>query len=181
MSEPGALAFALTCLWFGVRDWLTPPARVLSEAGIAVGACVLDYGCGPGSYALAALELVGAEGHVYAADVNPLAVGRLETLAARRGLANLHGILTDCATGLEEASVDVALLYDTYHDLARPQDVLGELHRVLKPGGLLSFSDHHLQEQEILSQITSSGLFRFVARGRRTYTFRAERPRAPAA
>ncbi len=29
--------------------------------------------------------------------------------------------------------MDVALLYDVYHDLAYPSIVLAELHRVLKP------------------------------------------------
>ncbi len=176
MPESSTLAFELTRLWFGVRDLFTSPATVVGEAGIVPGACVLDYGCGPGSHALAALQLVGASGRVYAADINPLAVARLQAIAARRGLGNLHGILTDCATGLEGASVDVALLYDTYHDLAQPQAVLAELHRVLKPGGVLSFSDHHLQEQEILAQVTAAGLFAFEARGRKTYTFRALGP-----
>ena len=57
-------------------------------------------------------------------------------------------ILSDCSTGLPDDSVDVVLLYDTFHGLARPADVLRELHRVLKTDGVLSFHDHHMKEQE---------------------------------
>ncbi|MDI7276556.1 MAG: class I SAM-dependent methyltransferase [Anaerolineae bacterium] len=168
------LSFRLTCLWFAARDRLTPPGEVLSEASIARGTRVLDFGCGPGSYAIAAAQLVGDEGHVYAADVDPLAVQQVRATAARKGLSNVTAILTDCATGLESDSLDVALLYDTYHDLARPEAVLRELQRVLKPGGLLSFSDHHLPEDEILSRLTDTGLFRFAGKGPKTFTFLAE-------
>ena len=168
------LGFALTCLWFAMRDRLVPPGEVLREAEIARGACVLDYGCGPGSYSIAAAQLVGREGHVYAADVDPLAVERVRRIAAAKRLCNVTPILTGCATGLGSGNIDLALLYDTYHDLTEPEAVLREIWRVLKPGGVLSFSDHHLREDEILQQLTGGGLFRLAGKGRRTYTFVAE-------
>jgi hypothetical protein len=52
--------------------------------------------------------------------------------------------------------------------------VLQELHRVLIPGGILSFSDHHMKERDIVAEVTIGGLFRPVRRGRRTYTFSRE-------
>ncbi len=171
------LAFELTCLWFALRDRFVPPSEVLCEAPIGRGSRVLDYGCGPGSYSLAAAQLVGSEGHVYAVDVDPLAVGRVRRAVAARGIRNVTPILTGCRTGLESDSVDVALLYDTFHDLAEPEAVLGELWRVLKPGGALCFSDHHLQEDETLRRLTDGGLFRYAGKGRRTYLFVAEASR----
>jgi len=166
------LEFMATALWFGVRDLLIPPARVLDEVDIREGMRVLDYGCGCGSFALAAAGRVGPSGKVYAADINPLALEHVRKAAARRGLDNVEVIHTDCATGLESGTVDIALLYDTYHDLEDPACVLGELHRVLRPGGLLSFSDHHLREEEILHGVAGGGQFRLLEKGRRTYTFR---------
>jgi len=67
--------------------------------------------------------------------------------------------------------VDVVLLYDTFHDLSHPSGVLEELHRVLKPNGFLSFSDHHMKENEIVSKVTNKGLFRLSRKGKGTYSF----------
>lgn len=61
-------------------------------------------------------------------------------------LANVETIHSDCKTGLPDNSVDAVLLYDTFHDLSDPDGVLEELHRVLKPDGILSFSDHHMKK-----------------------------------
>lgn len=169
-----AIDFSLMTLWYKLRDLQSPPERVLAEAGINPGHSLLDYGCGPGSYSFAAAQLVGQSGMVHAADTNPLAVQRVQKIASRRSLSNVRTIHTDCATGLDAASMDVVLLYDTYHDLASPDKVLQELHRVLKPGASLSFSDHHMGEEEIVAGVTGGGLFRLSAKGEKTYTFLRE-------
>jgi len=165
------LEFNLTSLWFKLRDLSSPPKAVLSEVGLELGFCVLDYGCGPGSYSLAAAQLVGQSGKVYAVDINPLALKHIQNIALKRGLMNVETIHTDCATGLPSDSVDVVLLYDTYHDLTRPDAVLEELHRVLKPGSILSFSDHHMTEKKILAAIAGKGLFELSDKGQKTYRF----------
>ncbi len=166
-----ALGFNLMSLWFKLRDLRTPPKSILSEAGIEPGFRVLDYGCGPGSFAIAAAQLVGPSGKVYAADVNLLAVRRVRDAALSAGLDNVRTIHTDCATGLESNSLDLALLYDTYHALAEPDETLAELHRALKPGATLSFSDHHMQKDAILSAVTRGGLFELSSKGKKTYSF----------
>jgi len=61
-----------------------------------------------------------------------------------------------------------------FHGLNNANAVLTELHRVLKPKGILSFSDHHMKEAEIVSQITSGGLFQLSARGKKTFSFLRE-------
>jgi ubiquinone/menaquinone biosynthesis C-methylase UbiE len=174
MCGEGSVGFGLTCLWFKLRDLLSPPESILSEAGIKPGFQVLDYGCGPGSYSVAAAQLVGPSGKVYAADVNPLALQRVQRVALRQGLNNIETIRTDRATGLGDGTIDVVLLYDAYHDLQDPDGVLEELHRVLKPNSVLSFSDHHMEEGEILARTTTAGLFRLTSRGGKTYRFSKE-------
>ncbi|MCK4637230.1 MAG: class I SAM-dependent methyltransferase, partial [Methanomicrobia archaeon] len=71
-------------------------------------------------------------------------------------------------------SVDVVLLYDTFHVLSDPNGVLEELHRVLKPNGILSFSDHHMEENEIVSKVANRELFKLSRKGKRTYSFSKE-------
>jgi ubiquinone/menaquinone biosynthesis C-methylase UbiE len=169
-----ALGFNLMCLWFRLRDLLSPPESILVEVGIRPGFQVLDYGCGPGSHSIVAAELVGRSGKVYAADINSLALQRVQKVASRKGLRNIETIHTDCATGLQNDRLDVVLLYDTYHDLDDPGSVLEELHRILKPHSVLSFSDHHMSEDEILTQVTGDGFFQLSSKGRKTYSFLKE-------
>jgi ubiquinone/menaquinone biosynthesis C-methylase UbiE len=135
---------------------------------------VLDYGCGSGSYLIPIAELVGKSGKIYVLDVHALAIQRVKNIASKKRVENVETILSDCRTGLPDHSMDVVLLYDTFHDLSDPNGVLRELHRVLKPNGILSFSDHHMKENEIISRVTDGGLFRLSKKGKRTFSFSKE-------
>jgi len=166
------LSFRFMSLGFRLRDLRLPRMEILKEAGIKTGFRVLDYGCGAGSYVPAVSELVGPSGKVHALDIHPLAVQSVQRLVSKRGLTNVETILSDCQTGLPNESLDVALLYDIYHDLARPGDVLNELHRVLKPDGILSFNDHHMKDEEVRKEIASGSSFRLVERRRMTFVLK---------
>lgn len=165
--------FVLMSLMFRFRDLIRPPAGALKEAGVGPGMRVLDYGCGPGSFSLAAAEMVGDGGLVYALDELTVAIEKVKAKASA-DFTNIKTILSDCETGLDDASIDVALLYDAFHDLDDPDCVLKELYRVLKPGSTLSFSDHHLKDDEIAAAVTAGGLFGLAARGKRTFSFTKE-------
>jgi len=165
------IGFKLMSLMFKVRDLLRPRLDVLKEAGIKSGYSVLDFGCGPGGYIMPLVELVGPSGKILALDIHPLAIDEVKKKMARKGIKNIVTIESDCSTGLPNNGVDIILLYDVFHGLTRPDDVLQELHRILKPGGTLSFSDHHMKEAEILARVTGGGVFRLVRKGKKTYSF----------
>ena len=172
MNKPEPdLNFRIMSFAFRIRDIFLPRKNILKEVGIMPGFCVLDYGCGSGSYITAAAELVGGAGRIYALDIHPLAIERARRIASRNHLANVETIQSDCATGLPTDSVDVALLYDVFHNLSDPDSVLEELHRVLTPDGILSFSDHHLKEDEIVSRVTGGRLFELSKKGKKTCSF----------
>jgi ubiquinone/menaquinone biosynthesis C-methylase UbiE len=164
------LEFRLMAAEFSIRDLLWPRRAVLNEAGVQSGMRVLDYGCGPGSCVLPASQMVGDAGRVYALDMHPLAIASVRRLRARKDLRNVTTILSDCSTGLGESEVDVVLLHDVLHDVDDPVALLRELHRVLKPQGILSASDHHLKEQ-LTAAIEEHGLFRLLRRGRWAHDF----------
>jgi len=168
------LDFRLMSLTYKFRDFFLPRMHVLEEIGIEPGFHVLDYGCGPGSYIVPLAEFVGESGKIYALDIHPLAIQSVKGIASNRQLTNVEAIHSDCKTGLPDNSVDVVLLYDILHDLDEPDGVLEELHRVLKPSGILSFSDHHMKEDEIISRVTHRGLFKLSRKGERTYSFSKE-------
>jgi ubiquinone/menaquinone biosynthesis C-methylase UbiE len=168
--EPN-LYYKFMALGYKFRDLLLPRVNVLKEANIRPGFRVLDYGCGPGSYIAPLANLVGESGRIHALDIHPLAIQMVQKIVLKKGLGNVETIHSDCATGLENNLIDVVLLYDTYHNLSDSESVLTELHRVLKPEGALSFSDHHMKEGEILSGITETGLFSLSEKGKKTYSF----------
>ena len=172
----GNLHFRLMALHLKLRDIFLRREVILKEAQIKPGFVVLDFGCGPGSYSVLAAQMVGATGKIYALDIHPLAGQMVQKAAAKKDLQNIETINSDCVTGLKNESVDVALLYDTFHLLDDSKAVLGELYRILKRDGILSFNDHHMEENQIISKVTDGGLFRLSRKGqRKTYTFLKEK------
>jgi len=167
--------FRFMSVGYKFRDLCLPRMNILKEVGIKPGFHVLDYGCGPGSYIVPVAELLGKSGKIYALDIHPLAIRKVQDIASKKQLANVETILSDWQTGLANSSLDAVLLYDAFHHLSDTDVVLKELHRVLKRDGILSFSDHHMRENEIVSEVTNSGLFRLLRKGQRTYTFLKEK------
>ncbi len=168
MSNVG---FRMMCAAMNRRNKKNPPRKILKDAGVKPGYRILDFGCGPGGHSIAAAELVGEQGKVYALDIHPLAIKKVNGITARRGFHNIETICSDCATNLESGSLDMVLLYDVFHNLSNPDDVLSELNRVLKPDGILSFNDHHMQEDEIIPGVETGGLFKLYGRSEKTYSF----------
>ena len=161
MTKPqGRLALALMVLAFRVRDGIWPPENTLRRIGVSPGHTFLDFGCGPGSFSMAAARLVGPDGKVYALDVNPLTVRRVQKDADKEGLKNITAIFADNPSGLPSHGVDVAFLHDVLHLLADPPDVIAGLHRALKREGRLWVGDHHMKEAAIVSAVTAGEFFR---------------------
>ena len=107
----GNFAFRCMALAFKFRDIFVSRKKILNEVDIKPRFHVLDYGCGPGSYITATAELVGRSGKIYALDIHPLAIQRVENIASKKQLTNVETICSDCKTELSDNSVDVVLLY----------------------------------------------------------------------
>jgi ubiquinone/menaquinone biosynthesis C-methylase UbiE len=112
-------------------------AKILRPANLLPGEQVLDIGCGTGTTAIAARQLVGSSGSVIGLDASP------EMLARARKKAERVGLDIDFEKGLAEAlpfpdaRFDVVLSTMMLHHLPaglRRKCAL-EVHRVLKPGG----------------------------------------------
>jgi ubiquinone/menaquinone biosynthesis C-methylase UbiE len=172
--QHNALTYRLELGVMRLRDRLRLPAKVLLSAGVQTGMTVLDFGCGPGGFALAAAQIVGPQGLVYALDVQPLALRLVHRTALRRRVANVRPVLASHISEVPEESVDVVLLYDVLHIPGEPAatgEMLQSIHRVLKSDGTLSVRDHHLQEAPLLTLVTGNGLFRPSGGHRPTFQF----------
>jgi ubiquinone/menaquinone biosynthesis C-methylase UbiE len=172
MDKPSSdIHFKGMSLLFKIRDLFSPRANVLKEVGIQPGSHVLDYGCGPGSYLSPLAKIVGETGKIYALDIHPLAIQKVQRIASTRKIPNIETIQSDCQTGLPDKSIDVVMLYDILHELREPDKIFKELHRVLKTDGVLSCSDHHLNDSEIKSKVMNKRLFKLKKKGKKTYCF----------
>lgn len=154
-----------------IRNLFMPPEKMLAEVEIKTGYYVLDFGCGPGTFTIMIAEKVGQSGMVYALDIHPLAMRTVEQKAKKKNLANITTILSNCSTSLPDSSLDLIIFFDVFHVLDNQEEVLAELHRVLKLGAVLCFSDHHMEEEQILTRLLESGLFTLKKKGKKIFTF----------
>ncbi|MFX1377412.1 MAG: class I SAM-dependent methyltransferase [Promethearchaeota archaeon] len=164
--------FKFMSFFFKIRDTFHPPQKKIDKADIKTGDIVLDYGCGPGSYTLAASDVVGPSGKIFAVDINPLAIKKVKEKAGRKGVENIETIMTDCDTGLDNESIDVIFCFDVLHDIGNKECILNEFYRLLKTNARLSFNDHHMKEEEIISLIRNKGLFELEEKKGKTYNFK---------
>lgn len=154
-----SIAFKAISFYFALRHRLEDVRKPLQKAGIKEGQTILDFGCGPGHYTIAAAKMVGANGKVYALDIHPLAVQSVEKKARKAGLTNITTILSDRDTGLPDQSIDIALAYDMIHMVKDKQSLIKELHRVLKQNSILSVLAEHLKVEDVLKILEQDGLF----------------------
>ena len=128
-----------------------PDATVERFAGVAnhwilgrveQGDVVLDLGCGAGTDLLIAAQMTGPTGRAIGVDMTPAMLERARESADAMGLGNvnLHEALIE-SLPLPDASVD-AVISNGVIDLVADKDaVLGEIDRVLRPGGRLQLAD----------------------------------------
>jgi len=151
------LWFRLMALEYRTRSKPLFVVDELRPGGVSAGMHVLDFGCGPGKYTVHAASIVGAEGVVYALDIHPLAIKMVEKTARKQRLTNIRPICSSCTTGLEPATIDLALLFNTLHDVDDKDGVLAEIRRVLKPNGRLVYRDHTLNGTPLLELMQRAG------------------------
>jgi ubiquinone/menaquinone biosynthesis C-methylase UbiE len=163
-------------LEYRIRDYRRPPTMILQEVGVKQGMTVLDFGCGPGGFALAAARLVGPVGLVYALDIHPLAIKCVKRAALRYNIRNIRAVLGQDIPGAPDGSVDVILLYDVLHHLSDPGPTMAEFYRLISCNGVLSVRDHRLGETRLLADVTVGGLFGLQGQNRRVFQFKKTEP-----
>lgn len=128
---------------FAGAPWLLRETRENEENGallhrwlaVRPGQAVCDLGCGNGYHTLPLARATGAEGVVFAVDLQP----EMLQLLAQRTKDQFDNIrLVECTIDdpkLAPASCDLVLLVDVYHELSHPVRVMNHVRRALKPNG----------------------------------------------
>jgi demethylmenaquinone methyltransferase/2-methoxy-6-polyprenyl-1,4-benzoquinol methylase len=97
-----------------LRHILTDPNKILKTAGLCSGQRVAEVGPGPGFFTIPAAKIVGEKGMVYAIDIHPLAIKRIQEKIRKEGITNVKAILADASqTGLPDQSF--AFLFGISH------------------------------------------------------------------
>jgi arsenite methyltransferase len=125
---------------YGRRDILRRRALVHEALGALAGDRVLDAGCGPGFYVAETLERVGPEGSVVGVDASePMLALAAKRCEGHDNVAFERGDVT--ALPVADADFDRALSVQVLEYVADIPAALGELFRVLRPGGRLLIWD----------------------------------------
>ena len=117
--------------------------KILKDIGLKSGDQFLDAGCGDGYFSIAAAEIVGLGGRVYAFDVDGDGIGRLQKEIAEKKLANIEARVADVSglLPLADESVDVVFISNVLHGLVANDEwerALKEVARVTRHQGTLA-------------------------------------------
>jgi ubiquinone/menaquinone biosynthesis C-methylase UbiE len=136
------------------------PYKLLKAAGLKRGQKILEVGCGPGFFTIPAADIVGEEGLVYAVDVNPYAIARVRGKITRKGIKNVVPMLRNASdTGLPDQGVDIAFMFGLPHIVGGREAVVSEIHRILKPEGILLFTRTRGPERKLIEAMEKCGFF----------------------
>jgi ubiquinone/menaquinone biosynthesis C-methylase UbiE len=136
------------CPWQGGSLLATPlrkpihnQQRILSPY-ISKAMTALDIGCGMGYFSIPMSKMVGSDGRVIAADLQPEMLGGLKRKAAKKNCGNI--IFHQCRTNslcLEEwqDKIDFALIFWMLHEVPDSRRLINEIFAAFKNGGKLLF------------------------------------------
>jgi len=132
--------------WDRGRDLLWASTRPVSEWLVAKldpqpGQTILDVAAGTGETGFLAAERLGGAGKLISSDLSPNMLEAAARVARQLGVTNVEFRVLDAERlELADRSVDGVLCRFGYILKGDPPAALGELRRVLRPGGRLAFS-----------------------------------------
>ncbi|MFU8802300.1 MAG: class I SAM-dependent methyltransferase [Bradymonadaceae bacterium] len=122
------------------------PGALLDVARVGPGMIVVDVGCGTGFFSMVAAERVGPTGRVIALDI---AEAMLEFLRKRDPPPHVEVLRSEeSALPVSSEVADVVVLGLVLHEAVDPPDFLGEVRRVLRPGGVVLCLEWKAQREE---------------------------------
>jgi arsenite methyltransferase len=122
------------------------------------GQIVLDLGCGAGFDALLAAKKVSPNGKVIGIDMTPEMIAKAHHNASLLGVSNVMFLRWEIESlPIRDASVDLMISNGVLNLCPDKPRVLGEIFRVLKPGGRLQMADILLQPHVTPEEVAVKG------------------------
>lgn len=137
-------------------SWLVRPERELEENAsrafeqmqFAEGMKVCDLGCGNGYWTLPMARKIGQGGKVYAVDIQIEMLQQLKARTGRARLNNVEPILGDVDDPKlpKDASLDLLLMVDVYHEFSHPESMLWAIRNSLSPTGVVALLEYREED-----------------------------------
>jgi len=143
---------------FHGAPWLERPEREEEERlsvlvkllKLKPGMVVADVGAGSGVISILMAREVGETGKVLAIDIQEEMLEILGDKLSRIGVKNVELVLgTEKSPKVPDASVDLAILVDVYHEFRYPFEMMEALARSLKPGGRIAFVEYRREDPNV--------------------------------
>lgn len=137
---PHQLSFFLDLPW---RNIVLSPRKLVSRLALTARDHVLEVGAGSGFYSVEVARRV-SKGHLELLDIQPEMLKKAQPKLEVEGLFNAGYMIADAGLlPFKEHSFDVVFLVAVLGEIADQKAFLSEAHRVLKPAGMLSISEHY--------------------------------------
>ncbi|MCX8072726.1 MAG: class I SAM-dependent methyltransferase [Candidatus Binatia bacterium] len=128
------------------RDVWQRPDEVIAALQLRTDAWIADVGSGPGYFTLR-LAQAAPEGVVFAVDVEPRQLDRLNEHLRLRGVRNVVPVLAPADNPrLPPKLFDLVLVVNTYHHFPDRVRYFEHLREALRPGGRVVVIDYHKRE-----------------------------------
>jgi CAAX protease family protein len=126
-----------------LRRLLISPSQLADRLHLKADSRVLEVGCGSGVFSVEVARRV-PDGHLELFDLQAEMLERARRKIQAAGLGKVVGYTQGDARRLAFArgSFDVAFLVAVLGEVPEPHKCLSALHRILRPDGLLSITEH---------------------------------------
>lgn len=135
-------AFVVRFIDNPIRRRIQPPAQVVDWMGIQSGTQILEIGPGSGTFAIEVSKRVGEKGSVFAVDIQPAVISRLDNRLQGNKIVN---VTTKVASAYElpfsDSSFDRIFMIGVLGEIPDKNKALLEIRRVLKDDGLLAVGE----------------------------------------
>jgi len=153
------------------RELEEQPSKIVNALDLKPNEVVADIGAGTGYLTFRIAPLI-AKGKVLAVDIQPEMLDIIKASQQEKKITNVEPILATINNpNLPDASVDLALMVDAYHEFEYPYEVMQGIVKALKPGGRVVLVEyrgenplimikrlHKMTQQQVRKEMNAVGL-----------------------
>jgi len=135
-------AFAARFIDNPIRRRIQPPQKVIKWMGIQDGMYALEIGPGPGTFTIEAAKHAGKEGKVFAVDIQPSLIAKLNSRLKKEKIPNVMAIVASAyLLPFLNNIFDRVFMITVLAEIPDKKKALLEIKRVLKGDGILAIGE----------------------------------------